>query len=526
MKALLNSSLKGIISGGFLAMLAVGAPAYAVDKEALKIAKEAAERTDQEVRERIDIPYGAGDRDFVAKVLLSGNETLSNTDVWVVYSNLKNEVAAANFATSLPLGKALKVSSDNPGEMVIRFIFPHPRHETPNDNDQKPKVFKPGDTVFYKLIKKRGTSESSGSVVEFTMPPKFTIAIMGDSFAAGEGAPHRTGALWLNSDAHRSKNSAKALAVEAFKDLRKDLAIESVNVSFSGAGIDEGIMNSQLRHGIIEPRVIARTVEPQILQVKSWLSDNKYDHLDVAMISIGINEIFFDDVVTLYFFLPGPLDLDLKAQRTLGNRINELSNRYDAMHDNIDDINRGFKVSRVNVSQYPSNANDSEGKLCGAKQPPEYGKTPGESLDCWGAVEATSGVPEFRIIDAKGKEMNATIARAVARYDGWRMVDGIFNASRKHGLCNCREPWFNTFGASSRTQGDLNGSWHPNVTGHANFKRYELDALQTSEQEIWKVYFDANKDSLKLKRPLKLIRDIQFRSRTPVLPRPMVLPRG
>lgn len=519
MKALLNSSLKGLISGGLLAMLAMGVPAYAVDKEALKIAKEAAARTDQEVRERIDIPYGAGDRDFVAKVPLSGNETLSNTDVWVVYSNLKNEVAAANFATSLPLGRALKVSSDNTGEMVIRFIFPHPRYETPNDNDQRPKVFNAGDTVFYKLIKKRGTNESSGSVVEFTMPPKFTIAIMGDSFAAGEGAPHKTGALWLNSDAHRSKNSAKALAVEAFKDLRNDLAIESVNVSFSGAGIDEGIMNSQFKQYAIEPKVMAKSVKPQIQQVKSWLSENKYDHLDVVMLSVGINEIFFDDVVTQYFVLPNALDLDSKAQRNLDKRINELTNRYDAMHDNIDDINRGFKVSRVNVSQYPSNTNDSQGKLCGAKLPHEYG-------GCWNAVEVTSGVPEFKIIDAKGKEMNATIERAVARYDGWRMVDGFFDASKKHGLCNCQEPWFNTIGASIRTQGDLNGTWHPNVTGHANFKRYELNALQTSEQEIWKVYFDANKDSLKLKRPLKLIRDIKFRSRTPVLPPPIVSPRG
>jgi len=525
MKVLLKSSSKGLISGGLLAMLAMGVPAYAVDKDALKTAK----RTAQEVLEGIAIPYGPGDRDFVAKVPLSGSETLSNTDVWVVYSNLKNEVAAANFATSLPLGKALKVSSDNPGEMVIRFIFPHPGYETPNDSDQRSKVFKPGDTVFYKLIKKRGTNESSGSVVEFTMPPKFTIAIMGDSFAAGEGAPHKTGALWLDSDAHRSRNSAKALAVKAFKDLRKDLAIESVNVSFSGAGIDEGIMNSQFKQYTIEPKLMAKSVEPQIQKVKSWLSENNYDHLDVAMLSVGINETFFADVVTQYFVLPNALDLDSKAQRNLDKRINELSNRYDAMHDNIDDINRGFKVSRVNVSQYPNNTCDSKGALCGAKLPSEYADPEDPNSvkgNCWNYIEATSGVPEFRIIDAKGKEMNATIARAVARYDGWRMVEGIFDASKKHGLCNCQEPWFNTIGASIRTQGDPNGTWHPNVEGHANFKRYELDALQASEQEIWQVYFDANKDSLKFRRPLKLIRDIQFRIRTPVLPPPIVLPRG
>jgi len=407
----------------------------------------------------LSAPFGPGDRSARIKINLLPGETTGNVEYWVLYSDDKSLLTGAHIGSDFPQGKAkLDVSQSN-GEVYATFYFPHAKHPKPNVKDVRATQYGPDKTVYFQWVKRKGSTTVESPIVEFVMPDQFTIANMGDSYAAGEGAPNASGSKWQNERAHRSGNSGQALAVKEFRENNPGVAVAFINVASSGAGVTKGIIQSQTKKGLFESELHASIIPPQIDQVRDWMKQNKHDTMNVILLSIGINEIGFADLVSGYFIAPGNLVDDKVARGRIDNDIKELKADYQAVKEAFD---RSFDYDKVIVSQYPDPTHGKKGNLCG-----KLGDVLGYG-SCWGAVEVLSGDGEFRIAHAAGQAMNDRIKSVVEGFAGSQWVIGgdAAEKTKGHGLCNCDEPWFNTIGASLKVQGDFDGTWHPNRAGH------------------------------------------------------------
>ena len=166
---------------------------------------------------------------------------------------------------------------------------------------------KSGKRLHYKWIKRKGATQVASEIVEFRMPDKLTIVNFGDSYASGEGAPYASGPKWGSSgeQCHRSSNSGQAKAVRAYKTAHPESAIAFLNVACSGAGVRDGITGSQKKKGFFEQEDFPTRVKPQYEQARRWLDDNSFEQLNIAIVSIGGNDIGFGPLVTTFLIEPG-----------------------------------------------------------------------------------------------------------------------------------------------------------------------------------------------------------------------------
>jgi hypothetical protein len=194
------------------------------------------------------VSQAPGNRAASVKVRRPANN--GEQSVWVVYSDDRNAVEQARTINeSLSYARA-SLSSGNGTWADADFIFPHKQHSTPNGTDRNPRVYPHNKTIFYKLFSYySGTLVSTSQVYSVKLPDPLTIANLGDSYAAGEGAPYSDGPLWeSDSDGekcHRSNNSGQARAVADLIRERRSVAIEFVNFACTGAGIENGLLHSQ-----------------------------------------------------------------------------------------------------------------------------------------------------------------------------------------------------------------------------------------------------------------------------------------
>src|SRR5678815_722490 len=187
---------------------------------------------------------------------------------------------------------------------------------------------------------------------------RLTIANFGDSYASGEGAPYASGPKWgsTGEQCHRSSNSGQAKAVKAYKGAHPETAIAFVNVACSGAGVLDGITRSQKKKGFFEHEDFPTRVKPQYEQVKEWLDRNSFEQLNIAIISIGGNDVGFGPLVTMFLIEPGNLvdANDGNARRARENVAIDIRQNIPKNYDELKDIfDANFDYDRVLVTAYP-----------------------------------------------------------------------------------------------------------------------------------------------------------------------------
>ncbi len=497
-------------------LVLLGATTSFADKAALELAKAKKDALKLGISSIPEAyPYGPGDRSM--RIILNklpvgqtspnvgyllSTESVQNVEYWVCYSTQKSLVAGARVGSrDCPHGKATLTGLDN-GRAAAEFIFPHTDKEFPNAQDALPRKIESGKTVHFKWIKKKGAEQSESEIVTFEMPAKLTIANFGDSFASGEGAPYRYGKPWDgDGKEHRSGNSGAALAVEQFKIDRPGVAVAFKNVASSGATVREGLIGGQSYKYWYEPERAAQPYIPQIDQVRSWMQEKTYDTLNIALISIGINDIGFGKIVADYFVAPWRLDgtarADVNMRNSIDRNIDSLAGLYTELKSGIDN---SFNCDRVLVSEYPDLTHDQHGHFNGI-----FGEDHG---DCWGAfIEWTSPAEEWELIYKYTIKLNNKIQTIVDGFPKWKKVTGMMEASKLHGLSNCDEPWFNTIGKSFDNQQDPQGTFHPNRDGHEKFvKPVILSGIITLYNEIEIGSLNERIDQLANKTPMSQIK--------------------
>ncbi|MBX3241890.1 MAG: hypothetical protein KIT80_12955 [Chitinophagaceae bacterium] len=355
------------------------------------------------------------------------------------------------------------------GKAEAAAILPHSGRPPVN---KKEKMFSRGTKLYYAWARSNipaGFTEEltlNSPVYSFIVPRPLTIAYLGDSFASGEGG--KGSGAWMHVPCHRSANSGGELAINKLKAERKEFEIDYINTTCSGARLLDYFAVAQKA----DPGKTAIKQGIQVDLVTNWLNAKNYDGIDILLADGGGNDIGFGNIVEgglLSFFHDLTLNKELRedVQREL-DRLPETFNLFKNYVESKTTVGRYIWFNYPNpMTGNPLGNGGYDTQLC--KQ--NYLRVV-NPLDCWGQLENNVEDNEWKYVhDHVFKKLNQRIAEAAAAH-GWDLVDVSGKALGK-GVCNCNG-YFNTVGQSVLSQGDVNGTMHPNVTGFREIYRDPL----------------------------------------------------
>jgi hypothetical protein len=345
------------------------------------------------------------------------------------------------------------------------------------------------------------------------------IVSMGDSAASGQGnpdlpatlgisggtvcrnttlsrlfgvTPHTSNdATWIERKAYRSMKSGPALAALSVqkiggatrtsegKQVDQIVLDKVVFASFarSGAEVFVGLIGSQ---GGGKDFIGAGQIE----ECRRTAAGRR---IDALMLSIGGNDAGFsgvlrdlvakDSVIRAQMPPLGTGDDDAERRR-INERLDQilgvglppgqkgdLENAYDALHDQITRLRRELGgIRHVYWAGYPTSLFEIRN---------ESGRLGFRSCGVFSGPDLDIDRRDADVIRKRGRTLNALIARKVQEFDaedtetGWHFVD-VEPDFQGHGYCeSADETYFVGMEESCRTQGDFEGTMHPNFRGHA-----------------------------------------------------------
>ena len=341
-----------------------------------------------------------------------------------------------------------------------------------------------------------------------------TIASIGESYASGEGNPDLPAVHpnilpdWDFAQCHRSRISGRYQAAERISRM-DGITVIHANFACSGSGINRGLLGGFDGRGLLggfDGRgllggfdgyeingVPQPELDSQIDQLKDWLVGHGIQNLDVLLISVGGNDIGFNNVVAACIS-PVPIRCDIQGgPNNLGEIVQNgepgvdpeqglligLSNLKDAfsrLADEIDVINPGH----VLITEYPDPLRDENGAFCHNFDDdfvvlpanlfdPESPPVPVPDWFQVGAEMALATREENEwVYDEVLIPLNQEILSAAGQH-GWEYVGGMLELTMKHGYCS-EHSWFRTLKQSWNLQLDVFGGAHPNEIGHMAYE--------------------------------------------------------
>jgi lysophospholipase L1-like esterase len=290
------------------------------------------------------------------------------------------------------------------------------------------------------------------------------IVSIGDSYASGEGNPIVPGIRnpeWAyspdpemniqNAKAHRSTIAGPAQFALELQQSNPHEAVTFVSVANSGASIPVGLLGPM--EGVVDSKY---RLPPEIAELKQIIGTR---HIDVLTISIGANDIQFSNLAkgliqNTAFGSPSLESLLMQYQTDL--------NRLPRQFADLDEAIRQLHPSQVLITGYPNMFLDDFGEV--AALPTALGLTLINKTDAQFAS------------DRMYEPLNETLAAAATLYH-WTIVNQIYYDFSAHGYPSSH-PWFVRLEDSIVTQGDHNGTFHPNAAGHLDIARNLLAAYE------------------------------------------------
>lgn len=297
------------------------------------------------------------------------------------------------------------------------------------------------------------------SHTEFRHFRHFLIVSAGDSYASGEGNPDRPGdyqtsstspfdcddttlvkaadlsltavtpARWIEKRAHRSFHSGPAMAAHTIT--RGHDLVTFISVASSGAQVKVGLLSPQWQ------RV------GQIEEVKRIVGDAT---IDALIISIGGNDVGFAGTLESLAKWGDSATAIAAAEEKLLRLPDDLA----SVKRKIEDLE--LNVRRVYLTEYPTAFFDNTSGF------PVEGC--GVFSTLWDGVSGQ----DARRISTFAAKLNTTLATTVETLEGWTFVDGIAALFKRRGYC-AKDTFFVGAEESCRSQGDFNGTMHPNSGG-------------------------------------------------------------
>jgi hypothetical protein len=317
----------------------------------------------------------------------------------------------------------------------------------------------------------RGKGRSEQTVINIR---RVVIATFGDSFMSGEGNPHMRSRVepvkaenWLEPRCHRSLLTASAVAAANYAERNPRAYVAYYNFACSGSTSDvgvigpyQGVMSSRLIDNLRGPDEPANhfrgdKIPSQIDQAKqTFCGKSGCISPDVIFLSIGINTLGFSDTIVEL----GRKACDAKCLRALEGRIQKgvdviagdgpasLRNTYAA-------LSRALKPKTAFAIEYPDPTRDDKGAPCDDNALfPILGRIPIGRID----KKENDWAYSKMVVP-----LNDAVADAVKASEGWELIRGTMDATRRHGFC-AKQTFFN----SGQDAKGTSGTMHPNVVGH------------------------------------------------------------
>jgi lysophospholipase L1-like esterase len=291
------------------------------------------------------------------------------------------------------------------------------------------------------------------------------IVSIGDSLAAGEGNPNsfvNGHASWLSASCHQSVNNGRRFASNRITNL-DGVSTQFFDFSCSGAKIDEGLLGTQLTS---QPNVNNFLVPPQIDRVATLQHTTLGNRpIDILMISVGVNDVNFADVVTACLE-PGDCTNSGAVNTARGVIASAtLANAYVRL---AAAIRQKLNVRRVYITEYPDEVTSAPNAFCGgalnAGDPTMVGVSPEESQFL---LEHVIRPLNTKVQQAAQAAQAAPPVSGDISHPNWAFVHGPVDTFATHGFCtSLSRRYMNTLKDSMDRQGDVNGTMHPNVAGH------------------------------------------------------------
>ena len=368
--------------------------------------------------------------------------------------------------------------------------------------------------------------------VRFDVQERFIVSL-GDSSASGQGNPDwqstpglgiagitdcdyptiaiflelepdpSNDAQWVEPKAWRSMKSAPAVAARQLENVRGQTNFPSDEVNhFSFTRIAFASFarsGAEVLRGLIEPQGGADDFLG-IGQVEECRRTAAGRHIDALMIDIGGNDAGFSDVLkdlvskdTVYTgslkgtvkalalaAIEGPPGVDKLGRDQVEKRLSallgeglpegergQLEQNYDVLYGLVEELKTNPGVGEVYITGYPIGLFDYR-KPDGTVGFKSCGIFEGPDMDMTGA--------DGRLIKRVGRLLNELIARKAGDFE-WHYVD-VEKEFEGHGYCSA-EPFWRTASESCKTQGDFEGTMHPNADGVEAWATKFVDAMRT-----------------------------------------------
>jgi len=455
----------------------------------------------------VNTPTLAGERMLTFECPLNGLNP-KDVEIYVIYSDNKEDVLTGR---GNPQGRAtVRIKSNDRSKLSCTFYFPHADHMNPNfitkeeldgtfnlsENDKtekykaalalkfanqnysifgeftdkRQKSFNNPDKIYFKVARVGPGGEKRSSIYEFTMPRLFIIGYMGDSYTSGEGAPYSGDDKWDSEICHRSNNSGGMKAITKLKKTHRELGTRVINTTCSGATIRN--LTDKPQHEKMAMISNMMQLPPsakysQIDEISEWCKAKNRETVDILLMGIGGNTAGLVELATAAIAPPFTNDNNWsdfeRLQDETRQKLRRMPEFYKELNEAIESA--PFNVGKVLMMNYPNMLHGKDGELCDAKF---------SSNTSWNCADITL---QFYGHINFFKEIFTTLNESIRNAcdsNNWELIR--VSAINKHGMCNCEEPYFNTWADAVAPWGlgDQQNALHPNKDGYENLYKQNV----------------------------------------------------
>lgn len=333
------------------------------------------------------------------------------------------------------------------------------------------------------------TKHDSDRTVERVTLQDWVIVSLGDSMASGEGSPDDTGRYqllnkvdtpvdvlkflarlalgdprpasdpdfkvreirpvdWQDKRCHRSARAGHAQAAAEIERRDPHSSVTFISLACSGAEIKHLIYAS---YSGIQPSAAPHPVKlaPQISALRRLLSPYGSRRVDALLLSIGINDLDFSDIIKACATNPAVPhygDENCVYDTGVDSKMNDLAPKYARLASAL----RRLNIAETYLTDYPAVPFGTDGEGCGML----------------GLSGLGIGTEESTAMYRTGQTLNLRIQQAANRFR-WNYVEGMTKAFMGRDYCKPSDQrYFIRLEESLDHQGTEHGTSHPNPNGH------------------------------------------------------------
>jgi hypothetical protein len=333
------------------------------------------------------------------------------------------------------------------------------------------------------------TKGDSDRTVERVTLRDWLIVSLGDSMASGEGSPDDTGRYqllnkvdtpvdtlrfllllslghprpasdpdfkvreivpvrWQDKRCHRSARAGHAQAAAELERRDPHSSVTYISLACSGAEIKHLINTTYSGQQPPADPQPAR-LQPQLTTLRRLLRAYNRRPIDALLLSIGINDLDFSDIIHACATNPAVPDYgdeNCVYDTGVNRKLNDLGPNYDTLARAL----RSLDVAETYLTDYPGVPFGTNGTGCGML----------------GLRGLGIGSEESTAMYRTGQALNSQI-RDAANRNGWNFVEGMTQAFLGRDYCKPSDQrYFIRLEESLDHQGTEHGTSHPNPNGH------------------------------------------------------------